>query len=350
VAHHNFDLWRGAAPINNPNHGIWPAGGAWLVQHLWQRYAFTGDTEFLQETAYPLMRGAALFFADYLVEDPRSEMQWLISGPSNSPEHGGMVMGPTIDHQIIRGLFSQVIEASEILNVDEELRAHLRDLRGRIAPNQIGRHGQLQEWLEDVDDPTDKHLHVSHLWGLCPGSEISPRTTPDLAEACRVTLLHRGDGRGGWSKAWKINLWARLHDGDRAQAILAKAIATDTYPNMLNCQPPFQIDGNLGGTSAIAELLLQSHLRDADGNYEIELLPALPSLWPEGKVTGLRARGAFVVDIAWRRGKLEVAELRSLHGNPATLRYRDRTRKIQAAAGTSIECDRSLNVSLKNES
>jgi alpha-L-fucosidase 2 len=259
-------------------------------------------------------------------------------------------MGPTIDHQIIRGLFSTVIEASEILSVDEDLRAQLHDLRGRIAPNRIGRHGQLQEWLEDVDDPTNQHLHVSHLWGLHPGSEIAPRTTPDLAKACRVTLSQRGDGIGGWSKAWKSNLWARLHDGNRARTMLAKAISVDTYPNLFNSQPPFQIDGNLGGTSGIAEMLLQSHVRDTNGNYEIELLPALPSLWPEGKVTGLRARGAFIVGITWRHGRLQAAEVRSLRGNPATLRYDDRTMKIEARAGTSITCDPLLNVSSEYES
>ncbi|HEX6924265.1 MAG TPA: glycoside hydrolase family 95 protein, partial [Longimicrobiaceae bacterium] len=217
VLHHNTDLWRGTAPINNSNHGIWPTGGAWLTQHLWWHYQYSGDVDFLRETAYPLMKGAALFFVDYLVEDPRTG--WLISGPSNSPELGGLVMGPTMDHQIIRELFANTARASEILGVDAALRDTLLALRERIAPNQIGRLGQLQEWLEDRDDPEEKHRHVSHLWGLHPGSEITP-ATPELFDAARTSLEFRGDGGTGWSMAWKINFWARLLDGDHAYRML----------------------------------------------------------------------------------------------------------------------------------
>ncbi|HEU4454424.1 MAG TPA: hypothetical protein VFR81_15255, partial [Longimicrobium sp.] len=199
VLHHNTDLWRGAAPINNSNHGIWPTGGAWLTQHLWWHYEFGGDRAFLRDRAYPLLRGASLFFLDHLVEDPRTGL--LISGPSNSPELGGLVMGPTMDHQIIRELFANTIEAGEILGVDEALRRELAAVRARIAPNRIGRHGQLQEWLEDVDDPEEEHRHVSHLWGLHPGSEITPRGTPDLFAAAQRSLEFRGDGGTGWSMA-----------------------------------------------------------------------------------------------------------------------------------------------------
>ena len=373
VVHHNFDLWRGAAPINNSNHGIWPTGGAWLCEHLWYRYAFTGDEEFLRETAYPLLKEASLFFVDYLIEHPRSRgveerrsrgveeqrgaqaatplphsstTPLLISGPSNSPEQGGLVMGPTMDHQIIRSLFAHTIEASEKLGVDEELREILREKRNRIAPNQIGRYGQLQEWLEDVDDPKNDHRHVSHLWGLHPGDEITPRTTPELAEACRVTLRHRGDGGTGWSKAWKINFWARLLDGDHAYKMLAEAITGNTYPNMFDAHPPFQIDGNFGGTSGITEMLLQSHVRDAAGNYQLELLPALPSAWPNGTVRGLRARGAFEVDVVWRDGKLDYAVVHSLRGQPAMLRYGERTKEITTVEGARYRIDNELGVQL----
>lgn len=344
VAHHNFDLWRGAAPINNSNHGIWPMGAAWLCEDLWARYAFAGDKEFLRDTAYPLMKGAALFFVDYLVEDPRNAKGWLISGPSNSPEQGGLVMGPTMDHQIIRSLFGHVIEASELLGVDEELRAQLRGMRARIAPNQVGRNGQLQEWLEDVDDPNNKHRHVSHLWGLHPGDEITPRTTPELADACRETLRERGDGGTGWSKAWKINFWARLHDGDHAYKMLAEAITGNTFPNMFDAHPPFQIDGNFGGTSGIAEMLLQSHVRDAEGNYEIELLPALPNAWLNGKVTGLRARGGFIVDVAWKDGTLYSADVKSLQGKTASLRYGDMLKFLPTAAGETYRVNSVLRL------
>jgi alpha-L-fucosidase 2 len=353
VLHHNFDLWRGTAPINASNHGIWPTGGAWLCQHLWWHYQHTGDEVFLRETAYPLMKGASEFFVDTLIVDPRTPEKWLISGPSNSPEQGGLVLGPTMDHQIIRDLFANTSAAAEVLGVDSDFAEELDKTSQRIAPNKIGQHGQLQEWLEDVDDPQNRHRHVSHLWGLFPGEEITPET-PKFFDAAKKSLEMRGDGGTGWSLAWKINLWARLRDGDHAYKILdnlltltgspkAKHNGGGVYPNLFDAHPPFQIDGNFGATSGMCEMLVQSHLKNEEGTTIIDLLPALPSVWPIGKVTGLRNRGGFVVDLDWSDGKLTGCKLHSTLGQPVAVRYDGQEVKLELPADKEISLDADLN-------
>jgi alpha-L-fucosidase 2 len=341
VMHHNFDLWRGTAPINASNHGIWVTGGAWLCLHLWEHYLFTQDKEFLRR-AYPLLREAALFFTDFLVQDPQTG--WLISGPSNSPEQGGLVMGPTMDHQIVRSLFKACAEAAHLLETDPELATRLTTLWPRIAPNLIGQHGQLQEWLEDKDSPGNTHRHVSHLWGVYPGADITWQTT-NLFQAARQSLLFRGDAATGWSMGWKVNLWARFLDGDHAYTILRNLLQPvgavrgqgGMYPNLFDAHPPFQIDGNFGAAAGLAEMLLQSHLRDAQGAHELSLLPALPKAWPDGQVKGLLTRGGFEADLAWKQGQLGRVSLLSKAGQPMVIRYGARTARFSTTPGQRLE-------------
>ena len=340
VTHHNTDLWRATGPVDGPNSGMWPMGGAWLLQNLWEHYLFTDDKNYLKQI-YPAMKGAAQFFLDTLVEEPTHH--WLVTCPSLSPENRNpaakstsIAAGPTMDLEILRDLFANCIRASEILGTDKEFAAQVAATRARLAPLQIGSSGQLQEWLQDLDLQSHElhHRHVSHLYGLYPSAQIDVNTTPELAAAVKKSLEIRGDQATGWATAWRINLWARLHDGDHAFSILEFLLSpARTYPDMFDAHPPFQIDGNFGGAAGIAEMLLQSQ------NNEIQLLPALPKAWPNGSVKGLRARGGFEVDIKWQDGKLVSAGVKSLAGNPCHLRYGATTKVIKAKKGQEILWD-----------
>jgi len=335
VLHHNTDLWRGTAPINNID-GVWPTGGAWLCQHLWEHYLFTGDKEFLARRAYPLLKGSSQFFVEYLVKDAKTG--WLVTSPSFSPEQGGLCNGPTMDNQLVRSLFNDTIEAAGILGVDREFVAQLEKVRAQLPPNQIGQHGQLQEWLEDVDKPDNNHRHMSPLWALYPGADITPADAK-LFSAAKTLLKWRGDGSTGWSFAWRIPLWARVADGEFAYRQLNLLLTKRTLPNLFDLCGPFQIDGNFGATAGIAEMLLQSHVRIDAATTQIEFLPALPKAWPDGLAKGLCARGGFEIDLTWRGGVLVNAVVRSKLGQPCVLKYGVHEIKLQAKKGESYEFD-----------
>ena len=343
VEHHNTDLWNRTAPIDG-TWGMWPTGSGWLTTHLWEHFLFNPTDKAFLEDVYPTMKGAALFYLNSLVEEPETGNKYLVTAPSDSPEndHGSynVCFGPTMDNQIIRDVFNYTTEAAKILGVDADLQAQMQAAAKRLPPTKTGKYGQITEWLQDWDNPSNHNRHISHLYGLFPSSQITPEETPDLIKGAGVTLEQRGDDATGWSLAWKINFWARMHDGDHAYKMIRMLLTpSKTYNNLFDAHPPFQIDGNFGAVSGVNEMLMQSH------NGRIQLLPALPSQWKDGSVKGIRARGGFEVDsMAWKGGKLTYIAIKSNVGQKLEVVYGSTKQTFNTVPGSVYEFDGNLKL------